>query len=522
MKNIKYVLAAIIFSVSFIVGTKDVFSAGTLTDSFLEAQNGGTYLKTTYLNNIGKEIPSEFTNFSIGANSTNLNVKTANQKALTEDEKNAYLDIENFIGENISEAQKVSLTDEKNVYLNDSQQYISAPVVGYSATYEQMGIYDNHVIDIVLTVMGFEESITTNSNTSDPAHSKYNSASLPPYLYFAKREIGFGMHNLNWIDIKIDFIDHTTKKPVSVKGNTTYWDVDGRQGLLLDDTTTNIYISNNNNILKSTSINSREYVYDSTDGTNCEGNTIAASYFCDAKNMETPEYAFTETFSGSSLRRTYNALIRKTDRKVGGYISLTGKSPISQQIPKPTKTVDKQQVEIGEKYTYTIHQNIPQLLEKYYLKEFKIEDTLEECLDVDTNKIKIYDDTDTDVTNKFNISNTGQKIEITLINSSDASFYGKTYRITIETKIKNNTNLNKYKQGSEFIIPNQATRIYKDYNNKEVSDDTNIVKVKSKILSVVVPPTSATISKIIIFIGVVAIIISGVVVYKIIRRKKMI
>ena len=41
-------------------------------------------------------------------------------------------------------------------------------------------------------------------------------------------------------------------------------------------------------------------------------------------------------------------------------------------------------------------------------------------------------------------------------------------------------------------------------------------------MSVVVPPTSATISKIIIFIGVVAIIISGVVVYKIIRRKKMI
>ena len=474
-KGFKRILTFVVASLILIANV----NAYSTTD-FLNAQNGGTPLTTTYSSNIGKAINAEYTSFAIGVKGTPT-VKISGKKDLTTEQKNAYLDIENFIGESLTDKQKESLQEEKNSYQSDTNHYMSYPVKNFSATYEQVGTYNDHIIDVKLTLMDFQNSIETNKNESDQSHKKYNSASLPPYVYFKKNMIGIGTHNVNWVDVKIDFIDHQTGESVNLKGNTTYWDVDLNQGILLDSTNKGIYISNSSNVLKHTTIDSRNYVFDPTNNTNCGAGATAQeeNRTCNANELSTPTYAFTEIFQGQSLRRTFNFLIRTTDRRVGGAIDFNSQTVTESELPDPVKKVNKSKVKREQEYEYTITQKISNEIQSHYLKSLTIEDTLENVLDAAAANVTVKNLAGTNVTNNFDINVSGQKITVSPKAAfiSSASFYGDTYYITIKTKVKAGADLTSYKQGNDYVIPNHATRTYKDYANKDYTKDTNIVKV---------------------------------------------
>lgn len=470
-KGFKRILTFVVTSLILIANV----NAYSTTD-FSNAQNGGTLLTTTYSSNIGKAIPQDYAEFAIGINKEledDSRITIKGSKPFSTEQKNAYLNIENFVGQSTYNANPDTYNDERNVYKHDSIQeafdlsYADDSLKGYNITYKKVGVYNNKPIDVKLTIVNFQRSSETNST-----------ATLPPYIYVYKKTIGIGTHNVNWVEVKIDFYEAGTTKPVKVKGNTTYWDVDAKQGILLDSTNKGIYVSSNDNVLKSTKIDNRTFVYDPT---SCNNDICGA----DAKN--TPTYAFSEIFEGSSLNRVFNFWVRNTDRKVGGGIGLDAEAVVDMEAPVPTKEVREVGAKTGSnelkvkreyEYEYNISQTIPASVPGYYYKSFEITDTLEAPLETNKSNISIKEN-NSDVTNNFDINVSGQKITVSpkAAYISSADFYGKTYNIIIKTKVKAGADLTSYKQGNDYVIPNHATRTYKDYANKDYTKDTNIVKV---------------------------------------------
>ena len=335
---------------------------------------------------------------------------------------------------------------------------------GYSAYYSNIGIYNDKIVDVKATVVDFQAA--QEDNEFNGRFKDNNNQVVHASLMRFGAGLNINVDNVRYVKIKFEFFEHGTNNPISVKGNTTYYDVDAMQGIIMHDGNKGIHIAHNHNTLRVNSALGGKYTF-----SNYSGNI----------NDQNKEYCFSETFEGSSITRTltFSAYENGGWDYGSGFMAFSGDTVVPTELQKPSKTVSKDVVKKGEEYTYTISQKVNQTLSEYYLKSFKIEDTLESVLDVDQSNVGIKDSSGADVSSNFDISVSGQKITIAAKSSyvSSADFYGKTYNITIKTKIKSNANLNSYKVGNEYIIPNHATTIYKDYNNNEKSDNSDIVTV---------------------------------------------
>ncbi|MBR2707984.1 MAG: isopeptide-forming domain-containing fimbrial protein [Bacilli bacterium] len=309
--------------------------------------------------------------------------------------------------------------------------------------YKGVDVYNDKLIDVKATVMDFK---TVDNPASTPLIKLYNTA------------LGNTVIGIKWVTVKYEFFESGTNTPVNVKGNTSYWDVDAYQGIIIENNNDRLYATNDA-ILKITKINGKNYVYN--DGGHTETND--------------PKYGFSETFSGTSITRTFT-YGSATASPVG--MGHSSKAVVPADPTAPTKAVNKSSVQLGEEYTYTITQKVPLMISNYYYKSFVIEDTLENVLSVNANNVSITNESSTNVTSKFNVTVSGQKISISPKNIADADFYGHTYNIKIKTNVKTGSDLTKYKQGDEYIIPNYATSKIADHENTMHEQKTKIVNVK--------------------------------------------
>ena len=468
-KKIGLFLTTILTSILFVGGVK-----ASLSDDIITSRQSGINLKSYSGVKVDQKIPAEYS-FGLGGR-FNPNDTTVNGEVeVTDDTINCWNNSYNW-----------SLTKSSAVSYSLAQDNIKN---NYSVLYKKVGTYNNTFVDVKATVIDFDV-MTAVSNACQP------------YIWLNKTMIESGPLGLKWYKIKYEFFKSGTTTPINVKGNTTYWDVDAKQGIIINDGNKDIYATNDT-ILNISTINNDKYIFDPT------GNGDDATHTA---------YGFTETFEGQSITRTYTYGIKRQAEEwattIGPYSGGMFHSPtpvVPIDPPAPTKTVDKEQVKIGEEFTYTITQQVPQTIQSYYYKSFSIEDTLEDVLNVDLNNISIKNENDEDVTNTiFNINVEGQKIAITPKDINNASFYGHTYTITIRTKIKDNANLNSYKQGDDYIISNHATLLAKDYNDTDINKNTNEVKliyIPDKVVEV--PNTIAGIPLYVIVTGIVLMLLSG-------------
>lgn len=341
---------------------------------------------------------------------------------------------------------------------------------GYSAYYSNVGVYNDMIIDVKATVVDFEES---KEDSEFNLRFKDNNGNV---VHKSLMRFGAGLNlnvdNVRYAKIKFEFFDHNTKKPVTVKGNTTYWDVDARQGILMHDNNKGLYVSNSNNTLRINSALGGKYVFSTYDG--------------DDRVEKNTNYAFSEIFEGTSITRTFtfSAFVDNAWKFGSGFMALSGDSVVPAESPAPSKKVSKSEVRPGEEYTYTITQKVNQAIQANYFKAFRIEDTLENVLEANQANVSVKNSKGEDVTSNFDITVSGQKITVAAKADiiSNAAFYGDTYSISIKTKIKENADLSSYTKdnGFSYVIPNQASLVYTDYNNTEKTIKTKIVNVTYK------------------------------------------
>lgn len=183
---------------------------------------------------------------------------------------------------------------------------VEAAKNSYSVLYKQMGKYNNKDIDVKLTLVDFE-------NISIPKYTVSASA-----IAFTKNQIGVNVTGVKWVKIKIEFFDSETNELISVKGNTTYWDIDQNQGIIInnsDSSNKGIYYSNKglkcidtectreekvDNQLYYALIDTTDiYIFDQNSGLD---NTATNNLYNDHNNSAA--YAISEEFEGNTIFRT--------------------------------------------------------------------------------------------------------------------------------------------------------------------------------------------------------------------------
>lgn len=128
-------------------------------------------------------------------------------------------------------------------------------------------------------------------------------------------------------------------------------------------------------------------------------------------------------------------------------------SPYPYEISAPTKKATEKEVRQGEQFIYEISQYIPN---NYYANLFNfseiydnlhsnsrftkltIKDTFDKALDIDKDRITITNESDVDVTDKFNISVNNNELVVTTKedNFNNSTFYNHTYTIHVPVTLK--------------------------------------------------------------------------------------
>lgn len=203
---------------------------------------------------------------------------------------------------------------------------------------------------------------------------------------------------------------------------------------------------------------------------------------------------------------------------------------------EPVKSVNTEEIELGQTFIYTVEHTVEYEDPDLYYDSYVFTDVLDDSLQatkVTVERVKntsedaetddedtITTDTDTeesiDVTDLFDIKIEGQTVTASATEEalSDADFYDSTYKFNIVVKTKTGYDLTPNKVDDHYEIPNQA-EISID-NNSSLS---NKVVVIYKPVVVSVPATGANMPLILVGAGILLLAIAGGGYYYVYRRK---
>lgn len=243
--------------------------------------------------------------------------------------------------------------------------------------------------------------------------------------------IGNGINGCSYIGIeemtmKSQFFKAGTNTPVTIKSNMTLKDIDTYQYIgVKADNIHGEYVSKNTKLSYKKDGNTSIYYADFKDNYSGQDFTSAGFTF----TSDTFEYSFGRVMdqgpTGSVQYVGYGQNMVKFDSPGPRKEIVTSKGIES---TKYTGT------DLSEAWTYEISQAIAgEIPEAHYFKNFIFEDQIESCQKI--LDIKVFGD-NKDVSNEFDISQTGHVVRAKLKNPSDAAFYKRgVYTLKIKVKM---------------------------------------------------------------------------------------
>ena len=243
--------------------------------------------------------------------------------------------------------------------------------------------------------------------------------------------IGSGINGCSYIGIeemtmKSQFFKAGTNIPVTIKSNMTLNDIDAYQYIgVKADNIHGEYVSKNTKLSYKKEGNISIYFADFPD--NCSGEDFSSAGF--TFTSDTFEYSFGRILDKGPTSRV----------QCVGY----GQNMVKFDHPSPRKNIVTAEGEKSTKYTsadlsqiwtYEIDQAIAgEIPEAHYFKNFIFEDQIESCLKI--LDVKVYGD-NKDVSDEFDISQSGHFVRAKLKNPNDAAFYKRgVYTLKIKVKM---------------------------------------------------------------------------------------
>lgn len=352
---------------------------------------------------------------------------------------------------------------------------------GFGMWARSLKIYDNEKKDYVkvdckVTVVDWEDE---TDKTPNARHLTIQKSARP----------NIDLSGLEEATLKWDYFLAGTNTRYQVKSNVTFDDIDAQQ-----------YVA-----FKADQV-LFQFVAENTRLSYKVSNGFNGYYNPDKENYKAgdPRNAFGSVYQTNTLQFTYGTKNQGTWSHFG-YLAYAMFEPTPND---PTKTVsdsdEKGAGEImlsgaNETFTYEVEQVVASgYASETYFKNFTLEDTLEDCLQVESAKVKCGS-ADSD---RFDVSVNGTTVKAqakaSALQSDD--FYDKTYTLVIKAKLKPGItaeDLGPYLDGEIAEIPNKATvtindkprstsqvmvRVWEPKPTKRVSDQD-----ETKVLSNTIP-----------------------------------
>lgn len=370
------------------------------------------------------------------------------------------------------------------------------------AWYRDVGTYQGRVVDVKCIISDYR----LQTNYGDEWGM----------IGFNRDNIGIAQNGVEYAEMRMEFYDHETGERIHVKGYATIADIDFAQACAVTSPYDRIYVAQDcellymagadgNPVFADDLYNWTSRVDDDTagqvliyfdsdyfsfrfymDGTVWE-NENGQVYYQGMNNGRYPHFSEEDVMNnpelGSHSWQSYTA---------SRFARVTTPHP-------PVKTVtdnDETDVEentltsLTEGFSYKISQNVPlQSQTKFYYTSYQVTDVLEPCLEFVGARVE--DDAGRDVTNLFEIKQNGQTTAFVCRDPLDSGFYGKNYHYIINVKVKAGTDLENYRDGDAYRIPNVASLAVKSAYEDEVYE-TNPVHT---LIPVLVRDCSLTIVK---------------------------
>ena len=202
----------------------------------------------------------------------------------------------------------------------------------------------------------------------------------------------------------------------------------------------------------------------------------------------------TALFSGNSIRfkwgKDYGAPSNTMSWDIGNnYFGFSGQKPVKTEVLKPTKLIIQADNRTNtsneirsknEQIRYDIVHTVPSEYKEFFYKSYIIKDDLLSELEI-MGTPQIFDESDKNVTEKFINNSTESSINFQAKNETlkDSSFYGHTYHLYFDAKIKDSSNLEESLNQEGFFLMKNIAYIEKD--GKKIK--TNVVLTKFKPLN---------------------------------------
>lgn len=137
---------------------------------------------------------------------------------------------------------------------------------GFWTKYNKVGKYKGQDVDVKLTVVDYAFKSYTNPDLAStgriPFIGFYNEKQTATMPGEENHRLGIQVGYIDWVRIKYEFFKSgTTEKINGIKGYTTYWDIDYKQGIQFLDKNKELY-ANNKTLTKITKIDNTPYVFD--------------------------------------------------------------------------------------------------------------------------------------------------------------------------------------------------------------------------------------------------------------------
>ncbi len=343
--------------------------------------------------------------------------------------------------------------------------------------YRNVGRYKGREVDVRLTVTDYEFFYMNGDQEIG-------------YFLVFKNQIGLNACNTRSITADMEFLDHETGQPVSVKGYATFSDIDISQSLTILSPVDEIFVDKNCVLYKDpgklaftapfitsrdgsavNDDNSEYWVQANYTGSHlkfCFGTAYEQYRFIDGSliNGES-RYVWKSNYTGNandySIARSSGNLRQSWQ---GLHFHRLGKV----SIPPITKTVsdsdetavtENRLLRADETFEYTLSHNVPGESDRFFYSSYVVTDTVHTDLALQAGSFSVTNDQDADVSGRFDIRIQGQKITFTAKAAwlANEDFYDNTYHFHFSVKEKD-TNVFKPFVESDYTVRNRGSVVF--------------------------------------------------------------
>ncbi len=329
---------------------------------------------------------------------------------------------------------------------NYRKAYKSKGYQSYWALYKNVGVWEDHVVDMKITI---DDVIDTDPTKKCTKFGGEDDTDVVALLFMTNNvgvDLRFECREEGVVAIfKVEFFDHTTGEELNdIKSTLTYTDIDADERILIDNDKTKEaiyyapYAVEHLDLLDNNYKNKYTFFKGNlkwTCGSSGPGGGDANCIHPDYK----PENCWNNNCLGGYKAGMLITLNDGTFTLGWAGMGIIFSSPSYLRIadPNAVKTVDKEIVKPGEEINYKIEQYVPNQSSSQHYKLWKITDKLESILETSIDDITITSNEGENINDKFNIELENNILTVSAKEDYLAldEFYNKTFYINIKTKV---------------------------------------------------------------------------------------